>query len=590
MEHKWNVAYWIVTLVVVACVQATAEPFAVGPYLGQTPPGSTAQVFAPGLICYTGPHWWESHGHFSADGNTFCFTRRKYVYITENTDQGWTTPERVGSIPYKTWSPCLSPDANSIFFMRYGDDPSKRFLLHRCMRTPQGWSSPQELGSPFNLAVGGFSVAADNSIYFTPERGRFWVAPFGSDPQSPAVEIPVEKGRLYGCHPGIAPDESFMVFYSVRPGARGGTETDLYLTLRRPDGAWTKPRNMGPRINSGYYEFGARISQDKKYMFFTRGTGWSSEFAADIYWVELKEYLHDPNDPEANRSDLGIGTLAGSGGLCAEQRSLVHDARKRTYYIHLPVDHDKSKPTALVFCLHWYGGTGREIEKSTGLSLLADREGFIAVYPNALASGPKRKQTWNGGGAYENRTRSVDDVGFISALIDKLSREYTIDPARIYVFGHSNGGSMAHHLGARLPHKFAAIACSAGLLARNDFVVGPPVSVVHFHGKRDQIVPYTDMAKRDWAGVEKGISLWVKRNRCSSKAEILRQDSRIRVRKWAGPNQSGDVVLYELKTWGHDLAKTDKGAPITAVEEAWKFFKSHPKKETAQRSSDSNKP
>jgi polyhydroxybutyrate depolymerase len=81
---------------------------------------------------------------------------------------------------------------------------------------------------------------------------------------------------------------------------------------------------------------------------------------------------------------LGVGALAGSVGLCAEQQSLVHGGRKRTYHIHRPAGHDKSKPTALVFCLHSHGGTGREIEKRTGLSLLADKEGFIAVYPNAL--------------------------------------------------------------------------------------------------------------------------------------------------------------------------------------------------------------
>ena len=283
---------------------------------------------------------------------------------------------------------------------------------------------------------------------------------------------------------------------------------------------------------------------------------------------------------------LGVGTLAGSVGLCAEQRSLVHRARKRTYLIHLPVGHDKLKPTALVFCLHSYGGTGREIEKRTGLSLLADREGFIAVYPNAVAFGAKRKQMWNGGGAYKIWTRGrVDDVGFISALIDELSRVYAIDPSRIYAFGHSNGGFMAHHLRARLPNRFAAIACSAGLLARNDFVAGPLVSVIHFHGKRDQSVPYSGIAKRGWSGVEEGISLWVKRNRCSSKAEILREDNRIRVRKWASPRYSGDVVLVELKAWEHGLAKKDKGAPITAAEEAWKFFKSHPKINVALRSS-----
>jgi hypothetical protein len=85
-----------------------------------------------------------------------------------------------------------------------------------------------------------------------------------------------------------------MVFYSIKPGARGGTETDLYLTLREADGTWTKLRNMGPKINTGFYEWGARISPDKKYMFFTRSTGWDLRPVSDtgdIYWVELKEYL-----------------------------------------------------------------------------------------------------------------------------------------------------------------------------------------------------------------------------------------------------------------------------------------------------------
>jgi hypothetical protein len=94
-------------------------------------------------------------------------------------------------------------------------------------------------------------------------------------------------------HPGIAPDESFMVFNDAfRPGGLG--YADLYLTLRLPDGTWAKPRNLGPKINSAYIEFGPRISPDKKYLFFTRSTGWNlspGRDTADIYWVELKEYL-----------------------------------------------------------------------------------------------------------------------------------------------------------------------------------------------------------------------------------------------------------------------------------------------------------
>jgi len=303
MIFKRITTVWIVPLLWAGCFQAFAEPFAKGPYLGQTPPGPTAKVFAPGLICDTRPHQGEAWVSFSTDGNTFCFNRLGYVYITENTDQGWTTPKRIKSIPYRTWSCCLSPDANSIYFM-YSYDPSKRYSHHRCMRTSQGWSLPQELGPPFSYSgayQGGFSVAADNSIYFVSqrkgpyERGGFWVAPFVGNTWPRAINIPVDvDGNFKGCHPGIAPDESFMVFYSIRPGALRGTETDLYLTLRRPDGTWTKPRNMGPRINSGYYEFGARISPDKKYMFFTRSNGWylnSYSDTSDIYWVELKEYL-----------------------------------------------------------------------------------------------------------------------------------------------------------------------------------------------------------------------------------------------------------------------------------------------------------
>jgi len=120
------------------------------------------------------------------------------------------------------------------------------------------------------------------------------VAPFVDNTWLRAIEISVEKGNLNPCHPGIAPDGSFLTFYSIKPGAQGGTETDLYLTLRLPDGTWTKPQNMGPRINSGYFDWGARISPDKKYMFFTRSTGWNLHpvcDTGDIYWVELKEYL-----------------------------------------------------------------------------------------------------------------------------------------------------------------------------------------------------------------------------------------------------------------------------------------------------------
>ena len=278
-------------------VQEFEEPIAKGPYLGQTPPGSTAKVFAPGLICDTRPGQWESHGHFSTDGNTFCFIRRKFVYITENTDQGWTIPKYIESIPYENWSPCLSPDANSLYFVA----PYNRLHRHnlfRCTRTSSGWTIPQKLGPPLSSSgcEWSFSLTADNSFYLASSRipKGIWYIPYVNNTWPEAIYVPSVNTPNYNeAHPGIAPDESFMVFNDAfRPGGHG--YADLYLILRNPDGTWSQPRNLGPKINSSYIEFGARISPDKKYLFFTRSTGWNlgpDYDTADIYWVELKEYL-----------------------------------------------------------------------------------------------------------------------------------------------------------------------------------------------------------------------------------------------------------------------------------------------------------
>ncbi|MFC1636204.1 hypothetical protein ACFL5Z_15340 [Planctomycetota bacterium] len=307
MKQRGYATYWLLAIALWGSSKGFAKPFAMGPYLGQVPPGSTAQVFAPGLICRTGYRQWESNGTFSADGKVFCYKQRRKVYITENTDQGWTTPKHVKSVPVNNWSPYLSPDANSIYFsLAYLNQFTQfnRFNLFRCNRTPGGWAQPQELGPPLSSSgcEWGFSLAADNSFYFSSTRkgGRggddLWHAPFVDNTWSQAIHLPALATGYNDAGPGIAPDKSFMVFNSIKPGGLGGA--DLYLTLRQPDGTWTTPRNLGPRVNSAYHDFGCYISPDKKYLFFSRRSGGNpSRDAADIYWVELKEYLPDPSGP-----------------------------------------------------------------------------------------------------------------------------------------------------------------------------------------------------------------------------------------------------------------------------------------------------
>ncbi len=278
---------------------------------------------------------------------------------------------------------------------------------------------------------------------------------------------------------------------------------------------------------------------------------------------------------------LSIVLISAQTALCATaEQILIHDGKTRTYRLHVPQSYRPTEAAPLVFGLHGYGGTAIGLENNTGLSNIADREGFIAVYPNAMPWGSDQKQMWNAGGAYTGWwSGGVDDVGFISSLIESLSIEYTIDTGRVFVFGHSNGGFMAHHLGAQLPHKIAAIAPCAGLLAYSDFAPGPPVSVIHFHGDEDSAVPYTGLEGYGFTGAEEGALTWAGHNGCYLIPEIIRDDERALAQKWSSPIGAGDVVLYKLINHGHGIPNDSQ---VSAPELAWEFFENHTKPDFMQ--------
>ena len=180
-------------------------------------------------------------------------------------------------------------------------EPLSKRNIYRCDRTAHGWTAPQALGPPLSSPAKELtcSIAANNSMYIGSGRkgdpfgpSVIWVVPFVNNTWQQASYISLNN-QQEGCpaDPGIAPDESFMVFMARDlPGGCG--HQDLYLTLRLPDGTWSKFRNLGPRINSIYIEHSPRISPDKKYLFFTRSNGWDPRrHSADIYWVALQEYL-----------------------------------------------------------------------------------------------------------------------------------------------------------------------------------------------------------------------------------------------------------------------------------------------------------
>jgi Tol biopolymer transport system component len=300
-----------VIFTVTMLLTALSAKAASGPYFGQTPPGSTPQVFAPGIVSLT--NRLECHIAFSPDGNECYFTvySNNYstcsIYYAEQENNIWSTPARA-SFSTGTYDlrPSLSVDGNKLFFSRAANSSSDE-NIYMMQRTTEGWSTPQALTSPINSAYHDFEYSESTSgvAYFASNRpggsGGFDIWRINQSPGQPLEVVNIGSpinSSYYEFSPCIAPDGSYLLFASDRPGA-----SDLYVSFDN-NGVWAAPVNMNtysPGINSVYDESAPVISPDGRYLFFSRHI---SLTAFDIYWVANPFYVPPPACVDPPSEDL----------------------------------------------------------------------------------------------------------------------------------------------------------------------------------------------------------------------------------------------------------------------------------------------
>ena len=288
--------------------------------------------------------------------------------------------------------------------------------------------------------------------------------------------------------------------------------------------------------------------------------------------------------------------------------SISVDGTQRTYLLHTPSTLDKQNPAPLLIALHGGLGNGRKMVKLTqgGLNALAQERGFLVVYPEG------KEKHWNDGRqgeetGYSAHKNSIDDVGFISALIDKLVAEWNLDARRIYVTGMSNGSMMSHRLACDLSHKITAIAAVAGNLPRRyltDCKPSRPLSVLVISNDRDPLMPYSGGHVTGPFGHKKlgqvlsateTTAFWSSHNRCSPSPVVTHLTDRdkqdgTKVRKETYPNctQDTEVIHYAIENGGHTwpggrqylgewlIGKTSRD--INANQIIWHFFEQKSKR------------
>jgi len=221
-------------------------------------------------------------------------------------------------------------------------------------------------------------------------------------------------------------------------------------------------------------------------------------------------------------------------------RKLSLDGSERTYFLH---PGSASTKAGLVLLLHGAGGYGGGIERRTRFDAVAERAGVVVAYPDAMAA------VWHDGWW----SSSGDDVRFLTALADLLVAEFSIDPARVYAAGFSNGACMAHRLACE-SDRFAAVAAVSGNMPSdmaNRCSNGKAVSVIDLHGTDDATVPYDVQLTRT-------IGHWVTHDECAEPGETVQlpdtdpdDGTRVRVESHARCRAGAEVALYTVEGGGH---------------------------------------
>ena len=205
------------------------------------------------------------------------------------------------------------------------------------------------------------------------------------------------------------------------------------------------------------------------------------------------------------------------------------DGIQRSYVAHVPDGAAIGTPQTLpvLVVMHGAGGNGAKAEAATGLSTYAKSDRFIVVYPNGTQAGDVEGQlAWNADGCCGTpRRTNVDDVGFISAVLDDVESNYAVNADRIYFAGFSNGGMMSYRLSCELGDRIAGIAVVSGAFNVADCDESSTADVLIVHGTGDLTVPYrggptnerTAARFGQWnnASVADATAVWIARDGCS---------------------------------------------------------------------------
>jgi polyhydroxybutyrate depolymerase len=268
---------------------------------------------------------------------------------------------------------------------------------------------------------------------------------------------------------------------------------------------------------------------------------------------------------------------------------------ERTFNVYTP---KTLKPNApLLFVFHGSGGDGDGMREAAGyeFDLLADRDGFIVIYPDGYQT------TWNDcrkGSPQPARRLNIDDESFVEAMIAKEVKDHGIDTKRVFSAGWSNGGQLGYRFAMERASEFAAVAAISASVPKPENLActpsGASMPVMIVNGTADPINPFAGgdvmlgsfnvgpvYSSRETA------EYWAKLNGVTGAPQVKRLPKKnasdpmyVEEMSWSAPGKPS-VVLYAVHGGGHVVPQRTQQAwgglgrqttDLDAPAAIWEFF------------------
>ncbi len=280
-------------------------------------------------------------------------------------------------------------------------------------------------------------------------------------------------------------------------------------------------------------------------------------------------------------------TMTGCGGSvpqpaaapprpAVQQGQLDVDGLARTYRVFAPTTLEAGRQPPLVLVLGGVGNSAENMVSATEFDRAASVGNFIVAYPEGI------DLAWNAGFCCASGTTSgVDDVEFLSRLIDVLVADYDVDPAQVFVTGVSAGAMMAYRLGCELPGRIAGVGSVAGAMILDQCQPEDAVPVIEIHGTADPLVPYEGglvrpegVATQPAPSSREVVERWASLNGCLDDPEEETQGP-VSTLRWTECPNGAAVELVTVEGGGHTWFAEGLGPANGAVDATtliWDFF------------------